>query len=137
MTRSLSLVVGLLGYSMEYPKPLYWAPLVFCLYKRATKCCRELQSNLYADDTVMITEGIQANDLKHIGEPDLDLITDWCVIHRLTISSGIKTMQVIYIDITKVKSFCYLGVNLDENLTMKPHIPDVMCKNSLQFVQNP
>ena len=90
----------------------------------------------------MITEGKKSEDLARIGQPDLDNILSWCATNRLTINSE-KTMQVIYgtplktngivgptlkIDnknVERVKSFCYLGVNLDENLTLKQHMAGV------------
>ena len=125
------------------PQGSILGPLLFSVYiNNLPDVAENSKIVLYADDAVMINDGRTADEIALTGQPDLELITDWCATNRLTINSE-KTMQVVYgtrpktieltnpilsidnVDVAKVKSFCYLGVTLDENLSMKTHMAGI------------
>ena len=135
------------------PQGSILGPLLFSVYiNNLPNTVENSKVILYADDAVMITEDRRSDDITRIGQPDLNNILQWCATNRLTINSD-KTMQVIYgtppktsgvigptlsIDNTSVErvaSFCYLGVTLDENLTLKQHMGGIRKRGNYKVKQ--
>lgn len=94
---------------------------------------------MYADDTVLYYAADSAEELEKMMLNDMNLLHKWCVRNILTINVG-KTCYMtfgrasllpdlnIVIDnetIKRVRTFKYLGLVLDENLTFDKHVDHV------------
>ena len=92
---------------------------------------------MYADDTVVYTSSTNAGFLNL--ESDLCSITKWCNNNKLTLNIG-KTKHMVvgstlndHLVATKkkieiVNEYNYLGIELDNELTMENHINKSVCK---------
>lgn len=90
----------------------------------------------YADDIAMVVKGDSRNELENISKRGIDILVDWCKLHKLNISIN-KTfamlvkgkldrgrLPIVKINNSKIKytkEIKYLGVILDEKLNFILH----------------
>ena len=102
---------------------------------------------LYADDTVIFTEGIDIANLQYNLQKLLNIFSCWCMENKLSINAEktklvcfgtkqrvkrFKNLKVSLLDteIQQVPSYKYLGVTLDNSLTFNLQIQQTMNKVS-------
>ena len=127
------------------PQGSLLGPLLFVLYINDLPQCL-LRSNIgmYADDTVIYTTGSESDCIMTEIQEDLQRVEQWMKNSKLVLNltktkcmlfgtkqklanASFKT-QLHGSEIERVRSFCYLGVTLDEHLSWKEHVSKVFTK---------
>ena len=135
------------------PQGSVLGPLLYVIYSNdITEKIRNSGFAFYADDTVLYSKKkstVQAGiDLQE----DLDGLTDWCISNKIYINTektkvmffGSKT-KIASLDlpnftinsnnIQRAKTYTYLGIKLDEQLSMETHANSVIQKVSNKIYQ--
>lgn len=132
------------------PQGSVLGPLLFILYindmKKAIKHC---DVNLFADDTVIFVAEKNAEAASRKLREDIKLLDTWLKVKKLKLNvQKTKTMIIsnkkqlnyadlkIYIEgieIERVEVFKYLGVLIDQKLTFKAHIDNVIKKIAKKY----
>ena len=121
-------------------------PLLFILY--VNDLFKEINNQnsvfMYADDTLLLNSGKTRHESIENSQQTLNIVSKWCELNKMSINiSKTKFMLIspstndctvipsLYINDTKLSQvhvYEYLGVQIDDKLTMRPHI-DKVCKN--------
>ena len=129
----------MLSLSTGAPHGSIWGPLLFLIYmKDIPKSSDNFNFILYADDTTLYSCIQHPSDtMDHINY-ELDKVYAWLVINKLSLNMN-KTEYMIFhainksieifipslvingIQIDRVNSFKFLGLNLHENMTWNTH----------------
>ena len=114
-------------------------PLLFVLYiNDIVKCIKNASCYLYADDLAILVSASDVGRIKMLLQEDLDAITVWCSLNRLTINTEKTKVLWCYSQRQKpdlagcdllvqnrtlsvVRDFNYLGVNIDYCLSFSSH----------------
>ena len=115
-------------------------PLLFLIYVNdIAELNLKSKISLFADDTVIYISSKDINYVKCQLQMDLDVISKWCCYNKLSINVG-KSKAMLFGNgygscnvicpnlvlcdevIGNVKSYNYLGIIIDENLTFNEHL---------------
>ena len=96
---------------------------------------------MYADDTLLVNTGKTLAETVENSQKSLDIVTKWCVLNKMSININKTKFMIIspfitdyvipkalYISNTKlsqVHTYEYLGVQIDDKLSMNAHIDKV------------
>ena len=136
--------------TLGVPQGSVLGPILFIMYlndmKRVFRYC---DINLFADNTVLFIEGKHLSEcVEHLNE-ELHSLSDWLKFKKLKLNIG-KTKYLIIssrvnidnfrilIDsetIDRVREIKYLGVIIDDNLTLKYHIYNVIKKIAKNLIE--
>ena len=137
----------LLGITCGVPQGSILGPLLFLIFISDMPRCTKLLTNLFADDTTYQASGKNLHQLITLVNIELEKAAEWFNANHLTVHPG-KTKFIIfgnpkeeipdiYLNGFKLerihekgttKSFKFLGVHLDENLSWKHHITNINTK---------
>ena len=128
------------------PQVTVLGPLLFLIFiNDITKCLKNTQASLFADDTMVYCSGSTGNELHENLNGDLSRIKKWLNDHRLTInaeksqfmvigsSQRIKAFESMILrmdedELEKVTSYKYLGVIINETVNWSEHIEMIQRK---------
>ena len=139
--------------NIEYgvPQGSVLGPLLYIIYANdCFKCLKHSTTILYADDTTLVISAKTYYLLFKFINDDLKRLYDWLCLNKLTINTD-KTKYMIYsiskrtylpfpsktdlpkvrlngVPIKRVKSYEFLGLNIDEHLNWKKHMQVVLSK---------
>ena len=118
-------------------------PLIFILYVNDLFINIENQKSvlMYADDTLLVNSGKSIDESLEESQTSLDIVSQWCLQNKMTINSG-KTKYMLIIPsnientvpttlsisdtrLSRVHVYEYLGVYIDDKLTMSAQIDKV------------
>ena len=126
-------------------------PLFFLLYindiYRAVGCNAV---RLFADDTSLLSYGLNLNDVIIEAKELFDKLYHWCVANKLSINSNktnfvlfhmknkpvpndFDSIQTNHMTIGRVKTVNYLGLVIDENLYWNAHV-DFVCASLVKYL---
>ena len=130
------------------PQGSILGPLLFILYiNDLNTFLTDCQASLYADDTALYTTAKTQIEIKLNLQIELTVVCEWLKANKLTLNSN-KTKYIIFgtknslttkpdlnihvgtAKIERVSSMKYLGVILDEHLTIDEHITYIITKVS-------
>ena len=133
-------------FNIGVPQGSILGPLLFLIYvNNLPKFSNSMQTQLFADDTIVFNTGTDIDMLIDSTNNELTKLNDWTLAHRLTIhpdktkllivSNRIppnRNLSIRFLDIeTNQSNSCkYLGVHLDKKLSFKDHIKYVNGKIS-------
>ena len=127
------------------PQGSLLGPLLFVLYiNDLPQCLLRSNISMYADDTVIYTNGSESDCIMTEIQEDLQRVEQWMKNSKLVLNltktkcmlfgtkqklanASFKT-QLRGSDIERVRNFCYRGVTLDECLSWKEHVSKVFTK---------
>ena len=136
---------------MGVPQGSTLGPLLFILYANDICHIKELYNiniKLYADDTVIYASGASIREVQETLQSCLDYVYQWCLENRLYMN--MKKTQIMWFNtlnicneeeiaytisiddvlLSRVHSYTYLGVELDENLSYDRHLENVVNKTT-------
>ena len=132
------------------PQGSVLGPLFFLLYindiYRAVGCNAV---RLFADDTSLLSYGLNLNDVIIEAKELFDKLYHWCVANKLSINSNktnfvlfhmknkpvpndFDSIQTNHMTIGRVKTVNYLGLVIDENLYWNAHV-DSVCASLVKY----
>ena len=117
-------------------------PLLFIMY--VNDLFMEIENQkavmMYADDTLLVNSGTTILESVEKSQKTLDIVNKWCILNKMTINIG-KTKYMIVspstVDSTSIELYIqnvklsivhvyeYLGVYIDDKLTMEAQIDKV------------
>ena len=125
-------------FNIGVPQGSILGPLLFLIYiNNMTKFSNNIQTQLFADDTIVYNSGPNIEALTTSTNVELAKLNDWTLANKLTIHAGktkllivsnrVPTQYNVTITFTGnviLRSNCckYLGVYLDSRLSFKEHI---------------
>ena len=118
-------------------------PLLFILY--VNDLFKEIENQktvlMYADDTLLMNSGISVPEAIVNSQRSLDIVVNWCQLNKMTINITKTKFMIITpststqnqsehlfikdIKLSLVHVYEYLGVLIDDKLTMNPYIDKV------------
>jgi hypothetical protein len=129
------------------PQGSILGPLLFNIYVNSLpNAVENTRFVLYADDAVLIFAAATPQELQETLDRDFSLICNWYSDNRLTLNikktkfllassklmlskfEDFKLQSRDGIEIDRIQSFKYLGVELDEKWSWKTHIKDLLRK---------
>ena len=133
-------------FNIGVPQGSILGPTLFLIYiNNLPKISEILQTQLFADDTIVSNIGSNIDALTCSTNEELIKLNDWTVANRLTIHAG-KTkfltitnrpimrqnlsIKILDSVVRPINSAKYLGVFVDDKLTFKTHIDYVISKIS-------
>ena len=137
----------LLEITCGVPQGSILGPLLFLIFISDMPRCTKLLTNLFADDTTYQASGKNISELIKLVNIELEKAAEWFNANHLTVHPG-KTKFIIFGNPREkvpdiflnghqleriheqgtTKSFKFLGVHLDENLSWKHHINNINTK---------
>ena len=127
--------------SVGVPQGSILGLLLYIIYVNDFQYTVECTPRLYADDTCLLIQKSNLDDLQTAVDAEMDKISNWMVVNKLTINpkkSSILTIQPsikgipIHVhaninghQINSSDKVTYLGIVLDQYLNFKPHIEKV------------
>ena len=130
--------------SCGVPQGSVLGPLFFILYINDMQhVVKNSNIQLYADDTVIYTDGVDADSAAAKLQPDLDRFADWCNANKLSLNVAktklmtlgtrqrVKKAKGIKITVNNqqlqiVPTYKYLGFTLDSVLSFNSHLSNVI-----------
>ena len=121
-------------------------PMLFILYVNDLFVEIENQKSvlMYADDTLLINSGKTLHELIINSQLSLNIVANWCDLNKMSINIGKTKFMVISptnithniplelyikdIKLSQIHVYEYLGVHIDDKLTMGSHIEKNMYK---------
>jgi len=138
-----------LPVSCGVPQGSILGPILFSLYVNdIVSCVKSSKIVLYADDTVLLSSGKTAEEIKTSLISDLASLDVWFLKNKLHLntkkckwtlfgsekrlqSTSVPAIHIKNETLEHVTTYKYLGVQLDKNLNFDTHIDD-MCKKVRQ-----
>ena len=133
-------------FNIGVPQGSILGPFLFLLYiNNLPKFSVSMQSQLFADDTIVFKTGTDIDTLIDSTNNELTKLNDWTLAHKLTIHPGKTKLLVVSNRISHDHNCCirfldteihqtncckYLGVHLDKKLSFKDHIKYINSKIS-------
>ena len=130
----------------EFPRVVAWGLFFFLIYvNNLPGISNTLESQLYADDTIVSVSGKDMEQLESVNNSELEKVSDWTIANKLTLNAS-KTEVLIFSNrlnnsvvvntvlqgeiIQPCESCKYLGVYLDRKMNFSKHIEHVTKKVS-------
>ena len=132
-------------FNVGVPQGSILGPTLFLIYiNNLPKISDILKTQLFADDTIVSSSGINIDSLIETTNTELSKLQDWTEANKLTIHAGKTNLllvskrrastssNIIFMDrtILPVNNCKYLGIYLDDRLTFKDHINYIISKIS-------
>ena len=130
------------------PQGSVLGPLLFLIYiNDMSRCSSTVRFIHFADDTVVLLEGSELNNLCGSLNEELDRVHSWLCCNRLSLNNS-KTFFMVFsntnkrpivpikiggVEVEQVDSAKYLGLIIDSELSFKHHVSYVLQKVSATF----
>ena len=127
------------------PQGSVLGPILFLIYiNDLGHVFTEFKTILFADDATLYISGDDTNSIIHTANNELKIFYKWCITNRLTVNLK-KTYYMLFTNrqvnspppllfhdtiITKANQHSLLGITIDDNMTFKPHISNLLLKLS-------
>ena len=125
------------------PQGSILGPLLFILFiNDLSDCIQNCEYTMYADDVIIYTSADSHLEASRLLQEDVDRVGSWCQVNGMTINAQ-KSMCMFFGSDSKLsgtgapsiflndnelptcESYPYLGVELDQHLSLTPHINKV------------